>query len=372
MIGVLEIISELPAEVKVFLLISLVATTGAVLFIAFLLSSRQVKNDIKFRETVFRDRFQTSLNVILLMDSSQNEPQASSQFYLSQLQRDMGDSRIAKQVMTDQLINLKKNIAGSSSDSLTNVYKKLGLNLFSQQKANSMWWSTKAQGIFELAQMDDKESFEKIKSNLSSRNETVREEAFMALVKLDKDNSLQFLNEYNASISPWMEMRIHQHLSNSDKRNLPDFSQWFNHQNLDVALFAIDMARQFRQLNSVKQLMQLLNDSNEMKIVLVIETLGDLEGHEAVTSLSNCVSKFWKNESISKRIARALGKIGYNENHWQVLAEYLKHPDYSVRFEAAQSLHKSGDRPKQVLKTANSDHTLNALVNHVEDPLLQL
>ncbi|HTH57205.1 MAG TPA: hypothetical protein VL728_14240 [Cyclobacteriaceae bacterium] len=371
MIDIIETWSDLPSEVKVFILISLVALCGALLFVIFLFSSRQVKNSLKQKESVLRSRFQGSLNVIMLMESSDEEPAASAQFYLSQLQKDMGESRLAKQVMTDQLIGLKKNLVGASADSLTNVFRKLRLNAFSSGKAASFSWSTRAQGLFELAQMDDKDSFERIKSNLHARNVTVREEAFMALVKLDKDSSLQFLNDYHAPLSQWMEMRIHQHLSNSDKRKLPDFSQWYNHSNLDVALFALNMTKQFRQLNAVQKLIALLDDPNKSKVVLTIDTLGDLDAHEAANPVSSKMLEFWDNDVLSRRIAKTLGKIGYAENHWKVLSGYLTHPNYSVRFEAAQSLYKSGNQAKYILNRANSEGSLTTILMHVEDPLLQ-
>lgn len=371
MIGLIETLSELPIEVKVFIAIALVALGGAVLFVIFLFTSRQVKNSLKQKELMLRDRFQQSLNVIMLMESSSDEPVASSQFYFSQLKKDMGDSRLAKQVMIDQLIGLKKSLAGATAESLNNVFKKLQLNLFSRQKAESISWSKRAQGIYELAQMDDKDSYEQIKLNLHAKNVTVREEAFMALVKLDKDNDLPFLNEYQAPISQWMEMRIHQHLSNSDKRKLPDFSQWFNHSNSDVVSFALNMTKQFRQLNSVQKLIALLDDSNESKVNLIVETLGDLEAHEAADVLSRSAAKFWDNDSLSKGIAKSLGKIGYAENHWRTLSSYLKHASYSVRYEAANSLFKSGNNAKSMLDKANSDHSIDAIINHVADPLLQ-
>lgn len=371
MIGVISTLSELPSEVKVFILIALIAIGGALLFIFFLFSSRLAKNRLKRRESILRDRFQKSLNVIMLMESSVDEPTASSQFYFSQLKKDMGESPLAKQVMTDQLIGLKKSLVGVSAESLITVYRKLQLNTFSNRKAGSISWSKRAQGIFELAQMDDTDSFQRIKSNLHARNATVREEAFMALVKLDKGNSLQFLSEYHAPLTQWTEMRIQQHLSNSDKRNLPDFSEWFNHSNLEVSLFALTMTKQFRQLNSVQKLIALLEDSNEKRIGLAIDTLGELEAHEAASHLANSVSRFWNNKALSKLIAKSLGKIGYAESHWKALSGYLRHPDYSVRFEAAQSLSKSGSNAKHILDTANPHGALSAILSHVEDPLLQ-
>jgi hypothetical protein len=373
MIRVIETFSYLPQDVKVFLWIAFSALVGASLFILFLLSSRQVKNKLAQKENTFRARFQNSLNVILLMDSSEDEPMASVQFYQTQLVKDMGDSRIAKQVMVDQLIGLRKSLSGSSADGLTRVFRKMGLNIFSQQKMNKPRWSQKARGIFELAQMNEKESFEKIKPSLQSKNVTVREEAFMALVKLDNDTSLSFLNDYQAPLSHWMVMRIHQYLSNSDKRSLPDFSQWFAHPNLDVALFAIDMTRYFRQLSSAPKLVSLLRDQDKLKVTLAIEAIGDLEAFESANELINCISEYWDHQEISRRIAKTLGKIGHTRDHWKKMSLYLTHPSYVVRFEAAQAMHKVGGDALQNLNEMNSNlnGTLNSLIRHVEDPLLQ-
>src|SRR5687768_7368203 len=89
----------------------------------------------------------------MLMDSSDSEPEASVRFYQTQLIKDMGQSTLAKQVMIDQLIVLKKSLLGSSAAKLNSVFKKLQLNSVSLKKMNSGEWPERAQGIFELAQM---------------------------------------------------------------------------------------------------------------------------------------------------------------------------------------------------------------------------
>ncbi|GHN01749.1 hypothetical protein WSM22_32380 [Cytophagales bacterium WSM2-2] len=368
-----DLISGLEYAVKIFLFIAFVAFSGALLFIFFLLSSRQVKNAKIRRETQLRDRFQRSLNVIMLMESSSTTEQASSQFYVSQLVKDMGNSTLARQVMTDQLIGLRKSLIGSSADNLVSIFRTLKLNDFSLFKLRSFDWKIKAQGIFELAQMDNGESYELIKRSLNSKNVTVREEAFMALVKLDKSNSLSFLNDYHSPMSNWMVMRIHQHLSITDKRTLADFSQWFDHPNLTVALFAMDMARQFRQLSAVSKLNGILNDKEKSKIALAIDTLGELEAYESADHLASCAMVFWNDQVISRKIARSLGKIGHAETHWRLLRQYLHHPEYQVRFEAVQSLSKSGVVARKMLDDANKElnQNLGQLILHVDEPLLQ-
>jgi HEAT repeat protein len=106
-------------------------------------------------------------------------------------------------------------------------------------------------------------------------------------------------------------------------------------------------------------------------VSIAIDALGDLDAHDAATPLINYLTKFWNNADLSKRIARSLGKIGYADIHWKALSEYLKHPNYAVRFEAAQSLFKSGNNAKQILNSSNADGTFSSMIQHVEDPLLQ-
>ena len=105
----------LPEDVKIFLVISLIAFTGAVLLVLFLFASRVFKNERIAREMNLRNRFQVSLNMIMLIEGTDAVQLSSSQFYIKDLRKDMGNSSLAKQVMIDQLIGLQKNISGSSA-----------------------------------------------------------------------------------------------------------------------------------------------------------------------------------------------------------------------------------------------------------------
>ncbi|MGC4022331.1 MAG: HEAT repeat domain-containing protein [Cyclobacteriaceae bacterium] len=284
--------------------------------------------------------------MIMLLEGTDSMQLSSSQFYLKDLGKDMGTSSLSKQVMIDQIIGLQKSVAGSSAENLISIFKKLNLSSLSLAKLKSFQWNIKAQGISELGQMLYTDSIPSIKSLINHRNQTVREEALMAMVKLDQGLSLSFLHEYYAPLSPWIAMRIFQHLSNSDKRNLPDFSQWFNHTNSDVVLFAIEMTKRFRQLNSGSKLVELL-DKEKTKITAAIETLGELEIHDQADKIVACAENHWEDIDVSRKAVTCLGKIGYSESHWSFMAKYLSHPDYSVRFEAARALNMSGNGAKQ-------------------------
>jgi HEAT repeat protein len=351
---------SLTPEEKIFIWIAMACVVGAFLFILFLLISRSVKNSHEVEAQFYRGKFQESINELVFADDD-----ASWVTQLKKLKGITGQSAAGKQALIDQMIALKKSLSGMAVENLERAYKELSLHEHSLRKLMHGSWSTQVAGIYELAEMNYPEASHVIKPFLLHANYALRDEAFMALLKLDQDSSFSFLDDYKASVSFWMRMRIHHHLSHIDKRKLPDFTKWFSNNNVDVALFSISMARHFRQLAAVPALILLLRDSDKRKVSLAVSTLGDLETYEHADELVNLIDFYWSDSKLSRRIALSLGKLSNTENQWNGLTKYLKHPDYTVRYETARAIHEAG-KP-----LSNLAPGLEVLTRHVQEPLLQ-
>lgn len=361
------------AEVQVFIILALVFFAAALLFVAFILLSRLSKNNRQRRETILRNYFQRTLNAMVIMETTSAVPASSHHFKLDTLRTLAGQSSLARQVMVNQLVSVKKSISGSSSRILEQLYTELDLHTYSLRKIKHGSWQKKAQGIRELAELRYQPAIAIIRKFIVSRNRTLREESLLALVRLNEDEPLSFLDDYTGTITPWMRINIHYHLSKSDARKLPQFSRWFSSCNLDVVLFSLSMARQFRQSSAIPFLPALLSHTDTRIAGLALETISALEAHELADTMAPWVDVFWNHEKLSTRMVRCLGRIGYTAEHKYTILRYLDHPDYTVRFSAVQALYKLDEEARQLLLDFNTkmNGIFSGAIEHVSEPLLQ-
>ena len=361
------------AEVKVFIILALIFFAAAILFVAFILLSRLSKNSRQQKETILRNYFQRTLNAMVIMETTSAVPASSHHFKLDTLRTLAGQSSLARQVMVNQLVSVKKSISGSSSRILEQLYIELDLHTYSLNKIKRGSWQKKAQGIRELAELRYQPAIDTIRKFIVSDNRTLREESLLALVRMDEEAPLSFLDQYTGTITPWMRINIHYHLSKSDARKLPHFSRWFSSSNLDVVLFSLSMARQFRQSSAIPFLTALLSHTDTRIAGLALETISALEAHELADEITQRVDAFWTNEKLSTRVVRCLGRIGYTSEHKYTILRYLDHPDYTVRFSAVQAMYKLDAEARKLLLDFNTrmNGILSGAIEHVSEPLLQ-
>ena len=101
---------EATAEVKVFIILALVFFAVAILFVAFILLSRLSKSNRQQKETILRNYFQRTLNAMVIMETTSSVPASSHHFKLDTLRTLAGQSSLARQVMVNQLVSVKKSI----------------------------------------------------------------------------------------------------------------------------------------------------------------------------------------------------------------------------------------------------------------------
>jgi HEAT repeat protein len=292
---------------------------------------------------------------------------------MDELRSIAGNSTFARQLLIEQLMKVKKNLTGRSAKALVTTYYALDLDKLSVAKLKRFAWKMKALGIRELGEMEHRESIPVISRFLSSKNPILREESIMALVRIDHENPLSFLDHYQQEISLWMRINIYHFLVKLDQKKLPLFSRWFQHPNESVVLFTISMTRQFRQIASTKDLIPLLHGHNNKVKALVLETLAELDAYEYVHEVEQLAQTSWDNAKLSNRIIQCLVRIGDPVSANKIITKFLQHPVYHVRFEAVKALIKNGDAGRKELNhfEEQTGSLLAGITRHLEEPLLQ-
>ncbi len=348
--------------------------TGSLVFIAAIFVSRMIKSHYRRREHSLRFRYQKILNKIVVNEtcSEVGLPNAAFEYYMAELRLVLGGSNFSRQLLLTQIMEFKKSLTGNSASALVKTYYDLLLFKESFRKVKNRKWQKKALGIRELAEMEYRKSIPSIVRFLYTRNQTLREESIMALVRLE-EKPLSFLNHYKGDLSPWMRINVHRYLRNLDYRNLPSFSKHFNHSNLSVRLFSISMARHFRQSSSLHDLAELLYSDNPKVVGLAIAALGELEAYQYRQTIADLSKHVWRFEKLAIRVLKCLGNIGDKQADLEVVGEFLSHPCYSVRFQAVAALKKFGSAGEAFLQTFNRedhDKPIDGILRHFSEPLL--
>ncbi|MBS1509161.1 MAG: hypothetical protein JSS79_21155 [Bacteroidetes bacterium] len=368
----LTIWTELDAVEQFFVTLAAIFFVCAVALIFFLIGSRLIKTYRSKTETRLQTIFQQSLNSLIIHTSTDRLPSSSYQFHLNELRKAMNAYPCGRQVMINLLIKLKKSLSGTSSKMLDTIYLHLDLPTVSKKKLKATSWKIQVQGIRELSEMNYYLPKRMNALIARTKNETLREEIFMAHVRLNKKNPLALLDRYDGAITPWMRINLHRFFSQYDGRTLPDFSRWFEHPREDVVMFCMSMARQFKQFNAVPALVKLLSHKNPMIVASAIRSLSDLEAFHVVDQVVAQAQIHWSNERISLRIIRFIARLGHLDAHTYAIEKYLEHKNFKVRLAAVKTLTSMGENAQKQLTLRNKlmGNRLTLMIGHASEPLL--
>jgi hypothetical protein len=357
----------------VALCVALIFLTGGLLFISAVFTSRIMKSSHHRGAQLLRSQYQKILNKIVVNEtfSETGAPDAAFEYYMAELRLIAGASNFSRQLLLTQILEIKKSLTGRSAKALVKTYYAMLLHRESLRKLNAFRWQKKALAIRELAEMRYHKSVPLIERFLNSDNRTLQEECLMALVQLE-DKPLAFLNHYKGDLSLWMRMNIYRYLRNIDHRNLPLFSQYFNHPKLSVRLFCVSMTRRFKQVSSVPGLVDMLYSENAKIVGVAVSALGEMEAFEYRAEIAKLSMHVWRFHTLAERVVRCLGSIGEKETDVDLIGRFLEHPCYAVRFEAVSSLKKLGTPGEEFLQrfNVNNDNKIDSMLRHFSEELL--
>lgn len=354
---------------KFILLLALSFLILAGLSVIFIFVSRLVKSIRVRKRNVLREATQPHL--YQLIANEYDIESAKFRAITSQLASMIGQSTLKRQVLTDQMIELKKSVSGAAARCLSELYTALNLNADSLRKIRSWSWYDKASGIREVSEMDHKPAIQLLEKYLDAPNTTLREEALIALVKLNTGSDFSFLDRYQGTISDWLVINLHKHLASRDQRTTPSFERWLNNPNESVVMFALQMMKKFKQYNQASAVSPLVVSKNKNVAKLALETLTELEAFTETEFVSSIIQTYWEEDVLCISAIKYLGQAGDPHRDISVIEKFLSHPNYLVRFEALLALKKLKADPALVLSWTTQYEQLNKIHVHQSEALLQ-
>ncbi|MDP4202993.1 MAG: hypothetical protein Q8861_09870 [Bacteroidota bacterium] len=189
--------------------------------------------------------------------------------------------QLKKQMLIEEIISLRKQITGSQTENLQQLFYQLGLDTFVVQKIKSARWFNKVLYIDAAQWMQVYASFELIQPYQYAGNPHLRNVAQMACVNLDTGQAFAFLNILDQSLPIWHQILLHKTMVRSSLP-LPDFYSFLQSENASVIVFALNMIRLFSQKGSKDEIIRLVTHHDPVVRRNALRVVRDLNIYEAI------------------------------------------------------------------------------------------
>jgi HEAT repeat protein len=358
-------VNSFPVHIRILLAITLVFLMIILVLLAVILGSRIYKTGRLVKREDLRQKYQQIFRELLFGDSISG-PGIKDAFD----QKDLND-KFLREIIREEIIHLHENFTGETAERLEEIYMRLNFHFDSIKKLKSKKWYVVAKGMRELALMNIRQALSDVQVFLNDKNEILRMESRIAIMKLSDSDPLDFLTHETAPLTGWDTANIYSMLSKMPENMIPDFSKWLSSTNTDVVLFCIQMIGSFRQQESVNKLLVLLKSDDERIRMAVVKALRFLNVAAGEQPIVDIYSK--ENLSVRTEILRTLEVVG-TPFSIPFLEKIIRGPieDYPLVIQAVRSLMAMGENGKQSINRIfdQSPGSLQLIINHAKDKRL--
>ncbi len=336
----------------IFTIIASLATM-LILLLVILLNRNRMEKEAKLRQYLM-EQYQTLIVDYLFGNTG------SEQFMK------IASDNFRRQVLIDQMIDVSVNLKGETREKLMNLYRELSLDQDSLARVRSRKWHKKIKGFRELAFVGITDGNDEIYRALNSRNEILRMEAQIALVRLSDKDHFEFLSQLKRPFSLWEQITLHD-LIIQHELPVPDFRRWLSSENPTVVMFALRMIREFKQKDAEQEIKKVLLHRDPAVSQLAVQVAGDLD----MRSTLDIMKRMYKFQEYNNclEIVKSMGKMPE-----QALLGFLKlvldkEDDVQLQIEAVKAIENMGEPGVQALvKVMKSEYkNYNIIVRHVLD-----
>ena len=280
--------------------------------------------------------------------------------------RSIASDTYRRQALIDQMIDVSVNLKGDAEEKLCSLYLYLGLDRDSIKRAKDYRWHKKIKGFRELAFMNIKDANDAIYKALNSKNEILRMEAQIALVRLTDEDPFSFLFQLERPFSLWEQITLHELIIQHDLP-VPEFSKFLKSSNPTVVMFALRMIREFRQKDAENDVRETLEHSSPEVRKLAVEVAGDLE----MRSTLEVMKRMYKSQDYNTclEIIKAMAKMPDPSLMGFLKLVLDKEDDVQLQIEATKAIENNGEEGvKTLVKLMKSEYkNYNIIVRHVLD-----
>ncbi|KKO00794.1 hypothetical protein LCGC14_0122000 [marine sediment metagenome] len=311
-----------------------------------------IRNRITSKNSRTKDKkiqFSPMINEFLFFEDSNTKEEKMNYLNLKIQIRELIKNDFDRNVLTEVLLDLRKDLSGQSQTVLIDLYKDLGLHNDAYEKLSSRKWQVVSSGILELTTMEVDESYGLIIKFINHRQSTIRKQAEIAVVNLKEEGIKYFLDNTKYKIAEWQQLKLLDVLRHKPNFNAPQFGLWLTATNTHVVLFSLRLIKYYNQNEAEQSIITLLKHKNRDIQAEAIECIKDFHFVSALPTLKLVYPK--ASHDIKIAILDAIGEVG-SENEVSFL-EFLKSTErhFNIKGKVNSTLNKIN--PESVLPTKN-------------------
>lgn len=266
--------------------------------------------------------------------------------------RELLKDRFNRQLLTEVLLDLKKDVSGDTRMRLLQLYQDLGLHNDAFAKLHSWRWEVIAKGISQLTEMQVESAYSFISKFINDRRSTVRKQAEIAIVTLKPEGINYFLDTTRYKISEWQQLKLLDVLRNRETFDPPRFKLWLTSTNRHVVLFALRLIKYYNQNDANSSLVELLKHKTALIRLEAIECIKEFNVVEALPVLKKVFYK--SNTDIKIAILGTIGELGGQADTGFLHAVAQREGHFSVKSKALAAINMIA--PETVMPTEGIDH----------------
>ena len=293
--------------------------------------------------------FSPMISEFLFYEDSNSKEEKMNYLNLKIQIRELIKDSFDRRVLTEVLLDLRKDLSGQSQTVLIELYKDLGLHNEAFEKLASRRWQIISSGILELTTMEVMESYGLIIKFINHRQGTIRKQAEIAVVNLKEEGIGFFLDNTKYKISEWQQLKLLDVLRHKTNFEPPLFGLWLTSTNSHVVLFSLRLIKYYRQSDAEKSIITLLKHKKRDIQAEAIDCIKEFFFVSALPTLKMVYGK----ASIDIKIAilDAIGEIGSKSDVEFIEKLKKKERNFNIKSKVLGTLNKLD--PESILPTKN-------------------
>ena len=323
-----------------------------ILAVIYLFGTFFIRNRIGTNNNRSKDKkleFSPIISEFLFYEDSSSKEEKINYLNLKVQIRESIKDDFDRKILTEVLLDLRKDLSGQSQTVLIELYKDLELHTVAYKKLSSRRWQVVSSGILELTAMEVLDAYGYIIKFINHRQSTVRKQAERAVVSLKEEGICYFLDNTKYKISEWQQLKLLDVLRHKQDYNPPQFSLWLTSTNTHVVQFSLRLIKYFKQSDAEQSIIILLKHKNRDIQVEAIDCIKEFYFLKAIPTLKLIFAK--SSNDVKIEILDTLGEIGSQTDVEFLMQLLKKEKNFNVKNKVISTLNQIN--PQSILPTKN-------------------
>ncbi|MDH3381160.1 MAG: HEAT repeat domain-containing protein [Flavobacteriaceae bacterium] len=240
-----------------------------------------------------------------------------------------------RKVIQNLILTLHDDLTGELAEFLETLYYDLGLVQYSLKKMNSPVWFIKIKGIREVTQMKVKDVYTETLMLINHKNQLLRSEAQLTMVKLYQFEGLKFLDTLDFPITEWQQILLIEEIQSIRNQEIPNLTNWLYSKNDSVICFSLKLVKLFNQIQMKDDLIKLVQHPSEK----VRRTAIDILGYFRILEAKTILKQIFKNSAAETQlfIIQALSQLS-DKKDIPFFEKQLNSADFDIKKVAYDTL----------------------------------